>query len=112
MPSPPVPYGTLEWGIFGIALVGLLDAVGDLLHLGDQRVRTLFFFFEPGNFVAGLVALCFALFIFGDEFAALFVENPESVEVEGDIALPGHFGEEIQVLAEKVQIMHGVGRIA
>ena len=94
------------------ALVDLLDAVGDLLHLGDQSIGTLFFFFEPGDLVAGLVALGFALLIFSDQFAAFFVENAKSIEVESDIALPGHLGKKIEVIAEKVQVMHGDRRIA
>src|SRR5208337_4210044 len=42
---------------FGDALVGLLDALGKLLHLREDGVRALLFFFEPRDFVAGFIAL-------------------------------------------------------
>jgi hypothetical protein len=96
---------------FADAFIGLLDDIRNLFHFGDQSIRAVLLFLETSNLIAGFVALRFALFVFGDELAAFFIQGLESLEVQRDIAPSGHIGEQIQVLAKKVQIMH-VGRIA
>jgi len=46
-----------------------------------------------------------------DEFAALLIELAKSLQVEHGAALLGHFGEDVQVIAEVIQVMHGLRRI-
>ena len=95
----------------GDLFVSLLDTLGNLLHLRDQSVGDLFFFLEAGDFVSGFIALGFQLFGCGNELAALLVELAEAVQIQGHAALPGHVGEDVQVVTEVAKIMHGVKRI-
>ena len=94
------------------ALVALLDALRNLLHLRDYCVGGLLFFFQRGDFVAGFVALRLELLGRGDQFAPLFVERAKCVQIERGAALFRHFGEHIQVLPEVIEVMHGQKRIA
>ncbi len=96
---------------FRNAFIGLLDALGNLLHFSDERVGVFLFLLEARDFVASLVALCFQLLGRSDEFAALLVELTKSVQVERGIALLRHFGEHIEVIPKIVQVMHGGRRI-
>ena len=96
----------------GDALVGLLDELGDLLHFRDQRVGVLLFFLEACNLVAGFVALRLALLVGGDQLATLLVERAKSIQIErGMSALLRHFGEDVEVVSEIVEVMHGGRRI-
>ncbi len=95
------PSGTLECGTLGMvsrnsrcvssscgdALVGLLDELRNLLHVRDDGVGGLLFFFEAGDFVARFVALRLALLVLGDQLAAFFVERAKSVEIQRGAAL-------------------------
>src|SRR5439155_9401470 len=96
---------------FGYALIGLLDALRNLLHFSDDGVGVFLLLLEASDFIAGLVALCFELLRCSDEFAALLVEFAKGIKVERAAALLRHIGEDVQVISEIVQVMHGVGRI-
>src|SRR5437660_6035779 len=96
---------------FGYALIGLLDALRNLLHFSDDGVGVFLLLLEAGDFFAGLVAPRFELLRRSDEFAALLVELTKSVQVQSGAALLRHFGEDFEVVSEIVQVMHGVGRI-
>src|SRR5713226_9265587 len=95
----------------GDALVGLLDAFGNQLHFGDQRVGVLLFFLEAGDFFTGFVPLRFEQSGRGDELAAFLVELAKSVQVERGTAVLRHFGENIQMVPKVIQVMHGLRRI-
>ena len=102
----------LPFGVqLGDALIGLLDLFRDLLHFTDQRVGALFFFFPPRDFVAGFVACSFAPFVRGDQFAPLPVQGAKGVQIEGRTARFRHFGEDVEVITEVIQVMHGHKRI-
>src|SRR5260370_94936 len=66
---------------------------------------------EAGDFVAGFVALRFELLGSGDKFASLLVQLAKSVQIERGAAVLRHIGEDIQVVSEIVQVMHGGRRI-
>ena len=92
---------------FRDAFVRCLDLLRDLLHLRNQWIGALFFFFPACDFIARFVALCFALFIRGDQFAPLFVQRTKSIQVERNIAPLRHFGKNIEMFAKITQVMHG-----
>src|SRR5207245_1128790 len=58
------------------ASVDFLDEVRSLLHFRDEVIGALFILLEPGNFLAGFIALRFAPLIEGNEFAALRSSTP------------------------------------
>src|SRR5215467_13628513 len=89
----------------GDFFVGLFDLLGNGFHFRDDGVGVLFFFFQAGNVVTGFVALGFALFVSGDEFAALFVDGAEGVQVEGGVATFGHFGKNVEMIAEVAEVV-------
>lgn len=86
--------------------VALFDLLGDLFHFSDQRIGVQLIFFQAGNFVAGLVALRLALFVGGDEFAALLVDRAEGVEIERDVAPLRHVREDVQMVPKVAEVMH------
>src|SRR5438046_7735736 len=95
---------------FGDALVGLLDALGNLLHFGNEGISVFLLFLQAGDFLAGFIALRLELLGCGDEFAALFVELAKGVQVKRGATPFRHFGKDIKMISEIVQVMHGVGR--
>ena len=97
---------------FGDALVGLLDALGNLLHFGNEGISVFLLFLQAGDFLAGFIALRLELLGCGDEFAALFVELAKGVQVKRGATPFRHFGKDIKMISEIVQVMHGVGRIS
>ena len=88
------------------ASVDFLDEVRSLLHFRDEVIGALFILLEPGNFLAGFIALRFAPLIEGNEFAALLIQRTEAVQLESDVALLRHFGEDVQMLAKVAEVMH------
>src|SRR5260370_94940 len=88
-----------------------IAGLGNLLHFGDERVGVFLFLPEAGDFVAGFVALRFELLGSGDKFASLLVQLAKSVQIERGAAVLRHIGEDIQVVSEIVQVMHGGRRI-
>src|ERR1700688_474010 len=82
------------------ALIALLDEFRDLSHLRNDGIGRPLFFFEARDFVAGFVALRFALLILCDEFATLFVQSAESVEIEGGAAFGSHVRKNVEVLTK------------
>jgi hypothetical protein len=96
----------------GDAFVAFLDLFRHALHFAEDRVGVLLFFLEARNFVARFVASGFQLFSLRDEFAAFAVEGAERVEVERNVAVPGHPGKEFEVIAEVAEIVHRIYRIA
>src|SRR5258708_36744222 len=97
---------------FSDAFIGLLNMFGNLLHFSDQCIGALFVFLEPGNFVAGFVALGLALLVGGNQFAALFIEGLEAIKVQGHVAAFGHVRKDVQVITKIIQVMHGGARFA
>ena len=60
----------------------------------------------PRNFVAGFVTLRLAVLVGGDELAALFVNGAEGVEVESEVAAPGHLRKEVEIFPKVAKVMH------
>ena len=77
------------------AFVTLLDALGNLLHLREQRVRILLFLLQSRDFLASFISLSLELLGRGDQFAALFVEHAKRVKIESRAAFCGHLGKQI-----------------
>lgn len=94
------------------AFVTLLDALGNLLHLREQRVRILLLLLQPRDFLASFISLSLELLGCGDQFASLFVECAKRVQIERCAAFCGHLGKQIQMFPEVAEIMHGQERIA
>ena len=82
---------------FRNTLVHLLNALGKLLHFRENRIRALLGFFQARDFIAGLVALRFAMLIFGDQLAPLFIQRAKSLKVKRNIATFRHLREDVQI---------------
>ncbi len=88
-------------------LVGLLDFLRDLLHLGQQCGDILAGFFHARNFLAGFVALRLQSLGEGNSFAALLIDGAKGGEIDGHAAIGGHLLEFFQMFAKISQFMHG-----
>ena len=92
--------------------VRLLDELGKLLHLREDRIRVLLLFFQSRNFIASFIPLRLALLVGSDIDAPLFVQRAKSVEIQRRPAALRHLGENVQIVPEVAQVMHGPKRIA